>query len=332
MPKPIAEDNAIPSALRPFQWHGLDFTLPRTNTGDEALAECPFCGKENKFSINIHTGEWRCFTCQTGTAKGGGNIFIFLRELHELSKKTTKRQAIEDLTHNRKLLSSTTLIQWGVVQSALTGQWLLPAYNIEGKITHLYRYSKEFGPRSSSRWRIYACPGLHHSLYGANNYDAKKPEVWVCEGPWDAMAAWEVLRVARRTPMGRLVETTNPEVSLFNKINVLAAPSCNVFPEVWLPLFADKIVTLLFDSDYPVTNSKTNYIAPPAGHTGMKRAAGILAGASEPPKEIRYLKWSVDTDNSSGNRDGTKDSNREIGYDHTRPTGYDIRDLLTTLD
>jgi hypothetical protein len=63
-------------------------------------------------------------------------------------------------------------------------------------------------------------------------------------------------------------------------------------------------VVLLYHSDYPIT----------AGFNGMKRAAGILGLAKSKPSRLLYLHW------------GDK------GYDESRPSGYDVRDVLTASD
>jgi hypothetical protein len=85
-----------------------------------------------------------------------------------------------------------------------------------------------------------------------------------------------------------------------------------VFFESWLPLFAGKVVNLMFDNDHERTNKKTGALIAPGALNGMKTVTRILSEASEPPESIHYLKWS------------------EQGWDPDLPSGYDVRDFLTT--
>src|SRR4051812_33530074 len=83
MPKVVDK----PDTLRPYLFHGLD--LMWRDGGEQATADCPFCGRSGKFSVNIQSGEWRCFVCNEGEDKGkpirGGNAIVFLRKLQEYS-------------------------------------------------------------------------------------------------------------------------------------------------------------------------------------------------------------------------------------------------------
>ena len=136
MPKtPVAKEDKTPKNLRPFRDHGVDF---KSDDGAEAVGTCPFCGKE-KFYVQVETGVWSCKVCQTGTRKGGGNHYTFIRELHAMSK-CLGPDAVK-LASSRKLLFPSVLERWGAVVSATTGEWLIPAWNHEHKLVQLYRYA-----------------------------------------------------------------------------------------------------------------------------------------------------------------------------------------------
>ena len=288
MPVTPPTKSVTPDKLKPFVAHGVNFL---SEAGDEAIAECPFCGKE-KFYVNTSTGVWSCKVCQTGTKKGGGNVYTFLRKLWELSKCPSSEAG--RLKDDRKLLRASTLEAWGCRVSAQSGEWVVPGYSFDWKLNNLYRYV---------RGRLLATEGLSHALHGVNLFDPKRENVYLCEGPWDGMALWEVLKSSKVSESGEYGSTANPAASLLANANVLAVPGCNSFQESWLPLFKDKIVTLLYDSDHP--KPPTQVV--PAGFAGMKRVAGLLSGTA---KEIRYLDWGTD------------------GFDHSRKSGYDIRDQL----
>ncbi len=288
-----------PKMLRPYLFHGLDLQGSEGDTN--AKCECPWCGGDT-FGVSLETGEWQCWKCQEGTKKGGGNVFTFLRMLHEKSVKGTK--TYKALTKSRSLAYSKTLEAWGVCQSYLTEHWLVPGYNHEGKICQLYRYSK-----LATRWMLLPTSGLETRMFGAFPYDPKKSIVYLCEGPWDAMVLWETLGGIKETTKG-LSATSNRANSLLKYCNVLAVPGCKVFKESWCSLFSGKDVRICFDSDHPKKNPKTGRDIPPGGFMGVKRVVGILSGGSTPPKSIGYLRWG------------------ENGYDAGRASGYDLRDML----
>lgn len=296
MPK-VAEKP--PPNLHPYIFHGVDLTWSR---GDkEALGDCPWCGREGKFSVNLQTGKWQCWICRKGTDRGGGNLSVFLQMLWQASDKATNDY--QELVAKRGLMYPDTLIHWEVARSVLTGNWLVPGYNVDGKRAQLYSYYNN---------RLFPTPTLGHRLHGVNLYDADKPIVYLCEGPWDGMMLWEALGQLKPTDDG-LSTTANTAVSLLAEASVLAVPGCNVFPEAWLPLFAGKTVNLLLDSDYPRTHPRTGGVSAPVGLTATKRTADLLSEAEEPPAAINYLHWGKD------------------GYDPRKPSGFDVSDLLTQI-
>ena len=164
------------------------------------------------------------------------------------------------------------------------------------------------------RSRLLATPTLTHQLHRpttAGGFNPSKSEIYLCEGPWDAMILWELLGNAKWNEEGeQLRSSANRENnSLLTDANVMAVPGCLTFSEAWAPLFAEKVVYLLYDSDHPI-KSKSGKLLPPAGQTGMRRVATILAGAVNPPEQIVYLRW------------GSK------GYNKDLPSGFDLRDGL----
>lgn len=300
--------NGTTSALRPYEFHGLHFSIQQ---GREGVSDCPFCGREGKFSVNVESGKWQCFVCKTGNDKGGGNLLSFLRLLWEASDKSTNG-ATAVLAKNRKFVYPETLTYWGVCQSIITKNWLIPGFTAEGKLGQLYLYGKN-KEGSMTLWPTPSNNELHHQIHMPSVYDHTKDFVFICEGPWDGMAIWELLRQAKLSDDGKqMLLTGNEKSSLFSKANVVAVPGCGSIGEPfkrWLGLFADKIVYLMFDSDHP--RSQAGRVIPPAGLDAAKRATRILASAERPPSEIHYLNWGKD------------------GYDPSKKSGFDVRDAVT---
>ena len=296
-----------PEGVKPYLWHGLDAQV--RGTMKNATADCPVCGREGKMGIQVHSSLFRCNACNWS-----GNGTEFLRWLIETSLKRTKQPAYEALAKSRGLLRWDTLPRWGVCRSALLpDRWLVPAYSPDGEVRQVYSYLRD--PKTN-RHRLIGTPTFSHGLCIAGQaLETKRQDVVVCEGPWDGMAYDEALRLNSDT------ETT-----------VVAVPGCNVFPDSWAPLFADKRVWLLYDSDRPrhLCNECGRYMegytegsecshcktvvppqqVAPAGLGGMQNAARVLARAVPQPAAVYYLDWGPD------------------GYDPDKPAGYDVRDYL----
>jgi hypothetical protein len=292
----------LPDALKPFASHGLNINWQPG--AKQVLADCPFCNREGKFSIEALTGRWQCFVCNAGNSRGGGNAVTFLRELWKLGEQSTKDYAV--LAKQRKLEYADTLVRWGAVRSPITGEWLLPAYGptkqgtIDIKQLYRYTHSHDGALVLAATW----CVG--HQLYGADLWDSAKNTVYLCEGPWDAMRLWEVLRTTKTSEFG-LVPTASNTHNLLSTANVLAVPGCKVFFENWLSWFKDRTVYLLYDNDYPRTNQRTGATMVPAGLAGMRRAASFIGPVA---RTVHYLQWGAD------------------GYDPALPDGFDLRDAL----
>src|SRR5574337_55334 len=113
--------------LRSYECHGLLFN---GGSGDQVIAECPFCYREGCVYLKRSNCMWDCKVCHPE----GGNLTTFLRELYEHLEKF--EYDYSELASERGLLDPETCKRWGVVQS-LTGRWLVPGYNDEGKLVQL---------------------------------------------------------------------------------------------------------------------------------------------------------------------------------------------------
>lgn len=297
-----------PKNLRPYIFHGLDLSFEEGD--DHARGDCPFCGREGKFYVNIEKGLWDCKICKTGSDKGGGNIYTFLRKLVETSQTTDA--AYEALAKDRRFAGIDGLKAWGIIVSPITNDWLVPGYGADGKLLQLYRYLKD---TASGRYRLLPTPELGHHLHGVDTYDPKKSDVYLCEGIWDGIALWETMRSCKwsdnESKGQKLIPTSSEAASLLGEANILAVPTCSTFNEPWLPLFADRRVFLMYDNDHARKHPQTGTVVPPAGYGAMKRVTAILATAEQPPREVSYLHWGKD------------------GYDPTLASGFDVRDFLT---
>ena len=293
--------DAFPKALKPFRFHGVDLSWREGE--DEARCDCVACGAEAKMSVSSETSQWHCWVCGEK-----GNSLEFLRLLWRLSVKSTGDGQWEQLASDRGLLDPATCTAWGAAVSLLTGEWLLPGWDASGKLCQLYRWA-EVQTSDGAKRRLLATPEHQHGLFTPGPPDASKAELWVCEGPWDAMALWEVLGQAKRTDEG-LEPTGAVSSAILAQVNVVAAPGANVWHDAWSRLARDKAVTLLYDNDHPRANPSSGKVTDGAGLAGMRRTASLLCRPGAPPSSISRLQWGSE------------------GWDPERPSGFDVRDAM----
>jgi len=297
MPK---ADNT-PETLLPYLQHKLELTW---QGGSEASADCPFCGYEGRFYVSQQSGMYHCKACSGGPKagpNGGGNIFNFIRGLHDISVTQTEPEMLDLVAEERKIFPE-TLARWGLAQSALDGEWILPAYGPKGEINNLYRWVKVKDKR-----RLMGTKGLDACLFGTQFgfYTSKKP-VYIPEGVWNAMAMEDACR-QYKISNGSFVKCF-PEDSFRTTIEIIGVPGAETFKDEWIPWFKGREVFLGYDSDYPRRSKKTNAEMPPAGYSGMQAVARKLNGVAS---EVNYIYWGPE------------------GYNSELKPGYDVRDFLT---
>lgn len=255
-----------PHYLKPFIFHGVNLPYDVRmvdKPGYQAVGDCPLCGRDGKLYVAVATGKWDCKRCGAS-----GNPTTFLRQLWEASKAVQPGIGFRMLADNRKFLNVESLEAWGIVQSCVTGEWLVPGYGADGGLNNLYRYALT----EEGRYAFLPTATIGHYMHGVPLFDKKKSTVYLCEGIWDGIALWE----------------TNPPG------NVLAVPSCTGIPHNSLSILAGKKVVILFDNDHPLLNPNTRKFSPPAGYTGLQRLVKVLAASSSPPASLHYLHWGTE--------------------------------------
>lgn len=300
----------IPAPIRPLTFHGVHLNWEGR---EQANGDCPFCGKEGKLYASVETGLWDCKSCMVS-----GNVVTWLRQLHEASEAATADYG--DLVKDRGFLGSTVLARWGVARSIVTGEWLVPGYDAEGKLHQLYKYVSMKEKDGKEVKRLLPTPkvwpdGQAHGLHGVGVWNQNRKVVYICEGPWDGMALWEVMSQAKPDSDGQNVPTSNESVSLLGQAegaNVIAVPGAGVFQEAWCHLLGCKKVVLLYDNDHerehPAGSGK---MVEGAGLAGMKRVAKMMSLHRDRPESIHWLQWGP------------------AGFTKELKNGYDVRDHLT---
>jgi len=247
---------ALPEKVRPFLFHGVDLAIE----DQESQGDCPFCDKESHLYVNTKTGQWSCKSCVEG-----GNIITFLSKLYEISLQTTKGKDYNELSRARKIPAA-GLKRWGLARSIVTGEWLIPAYNIHGKFSNLYKTSEE------NQWRVFSSPGMKMHPFGTNLLKKESKLRWVCEGPWDGIITDHALQSE-----GKIQD-------------VLAVPGAGTFQSDWLKYLDDQNCVLVYDNDYPRRNLKTKKVTKP-GWDGMKRVIKMFSENGRKPKSLKRIRW-----------------------------------------
>ncbi|MEM4359830.1 MAG: hypothetical protein QXT45_04820 [Candidatus Bilamarchaeaceae archaeon] len=246
--------------LAPYKSLGVTFI---DESASQVYAhECPFCGKHNKFSVATVEGKeglWHCWSCQTG---GGGNLVKFLTLFHQKCLKSTTDY--HELA-KAKSVPQEVFSEGKVVRSVLTGEWLIPTFNLEGSVINLHRWDKEHN-------RLLGLPGVSCGLLGldifADDSTSELRPLWILEGHWDYLC-------------GRYL-------SAGSGFDVLGVPGASSWKRDWNTFIQNRrTVCWIFDNDHP-RETKDGVILQP-GLNGMLRSAKIAA--SEILGDQYYIKW-----------------------------------------
>ncbi|MFC1490343.1 hypothetical protein ACFL6K_03945 [Candidatus Latescibacterota bacterium] len=159
-----------------FEQHGF-YKEHDNKTHDIGI--CPFCFKEKHFYINKETNQWDCKYC----GKAGGYL-TFLQEISEVSIRNFRGIKAKKLKENRGIRIS-TFRNHDVGFNSITGKYLLPIKNSEGKIFNIRTY--EIGDK------LYNTRGCKAGLYNSENLKDTTKKIWLCEGEWDTLVMDEIL-------------------------------------------------------------------------------------------------------------------------------------------
>ena len=199
--------------LKGFTVHGVHFT---GESGRQAIADCPFCGKSGKFYANRDNRLWDCKVCGKK-----GDFHTFLKLVSDDYAESING-ALDWLSDDRKLPSE-AFKGFGVGYSSGMKAYTLPIRDAGGKVTDIRTYKKGGKLMSTS--------GATTGLWNSEALVQNEKIVWLCEGEWDAIA-WQWI----------LKKVKQPGV-------VVGVPGANAFKKEWAELFYKKDVRVLYDND-----------------------------------------------------------------------------------
>jgi ribosomal protein L37AE/L43A len=194
------------------------------------------------------------------------------------------------IASDRKLLDPTTVVAWGACMSIVDQTWLVPGYSVDGKLDQLYRRV-----RIDGKWCLLPTPGLWP--------DGKVHALHMPVGDFDPT------RPNMDVMEGPWDGQAYWEVAKKPDTNIIGVPGCNVWRDEWSEMCRGKNVTLWFDNDHPVPAALAQGRTVRPGLDGMCRVAKRLSGIAA---SVRFIRWGVD------------------GYDPAKPTGWDVRDHLSS--
>ncbi len=201
--------------LRGFVKFGVHF---HGQNQSQAYGDCPFCGKEGKFYVNIKNQLWDCKVCSRK-----GDYLRFLSEMADQCFNALDPVSIRKLATNRGLPIE-AITQWRIGRYG--NQYTIPIYADTGKIQDLRTY--DLGKK------IMSSPGCSVGLFGVEklkNADVAVP-VYLCEGEWDGIALHWLLNV-----------------KLKKKVMVTAVPGAGTFKREWIDALKGRDVIVLYDND-----------------------------------------------------------------------------------
>ena len=203
-------------SLKAFSHHGVTFNA---KSGNQAIGDCPFCGKTAHFYANVEKKLWDCKVCGAH-----GNQGQFLEQISNRNKKYMDEETLRKLAIDRKLPYS-AFKGWGVGYDPDHEWYTIPVKGITGQVDDLRTY--KLGEKSR------ATTGAKLGLMGAEHISdaAKNLPIYICEGEWDAVALrW----LANKLKL---------------EVVITAVPGASVFKQDWIPWFEGRQVIAMHDHD-----------------------------------------------------------------------------------
>lgn len=183
----------------------------KDGTSNQAVGDCPFCGKEKKFYVNKASLLWDCKVCGES-----GNFGTFLMKIYSLLESPPESR-LSTLATNRGLKPS-TLSKAGV-RILDSGEFVIPVPSLTGKSFDDLRLYK-VGSKTRS------IGGGTVGLFNAPNIK-KTGTIYLLEGEWDCLA-FEEMNIKDASAV---------------------STSASVFKDSWLPVFEGRDVVIVFDHD-----------------------------------------------------------------------------------
>ena len=241
--------NTTPESLRPYEFHGLNFSI----NGTQATGECPFCSG-SKFFINKKTGQYDCKNCGEK-----GNKYTFLTKYHQSMLGTVSQ--LKQIRKLRGNLLPVELLEASGLTMDNDGNVLFPIKNPDKEnLTNL----RKWNPQTKIFYNTPTCCTLFYAKW------SDEGPIYVCEGEWDGLSLQCLMDRAKYT----------------KKCSIVAVPGANIFNDSWVFRFKDRDVILLYDNDHDKQRPDGSKFNP--GKDGMVMATKKLETVASSVKSINW--------------------------------------------
>lgn len=207
------QEDQVDKKLRAFKMHGVNV---HSLVGNQALADCVFCGKEKHFYINHENLLWDCKVCGEK-----GNFVSFLDKINHRNLSQMTSGSLKALAENRKLPKEAFD---GLEIGFNDGKYTLAVRNQAGKLQDIRLY--QLGGKMISTAQAKT------GIFGLKDLLRKSDElVYICEGEWDTIAMRWMLKKSGQKGVA------------------VCSPGANVFKAEWADFFARRRVLVCYDND-----------------------------------------------------------------------------------
>lgn len=191
--------------------------------GENALADCPFCGRKKKLSVNVNTGVGRCWGCNylpSILGDEGFNLKTFAYAIWQVAPQSGN--AIDQISKQKRLRKE-SLVSWGA--RCWGDLFIVPSFDLPSKSFSQLHWCN---PQRDTVLR--GLCGLSVGVFMPIEENGEQDEVYLCEGLWDGVCVYERGKFA------------------------IAVPGACVFKNKWADYFRQKTVYLVYDNDVAGAN------------------------------------------------------------------------------
>jgi Toprim domain-containing protein len=281
--------------LMAFRQHG--FRESHKSADDtHAIGDCPLCGKQDHFYINVESKMWDCKSCGHD-----GGFQTFLADIAAVSREGPELDSRLETLSRERGLGLDILRQYDVGYNRLSGEYLIPVYYQdagETKVWDLRRAIRHVEKDGTVLYQMMGTAGCQLGILGWEQGPAYQ-RLWLCEGEWDAMACNELL------------QRLGIESDL-----ALGLPGAGVLKAQWIPLFQKHDVIAAYDADE-------------AGRKGAQRAFNLLRNRVS---ALQFVHWGEGVPEGYDIRDlcrdkGTAAFDHLLASLHPQPEGCEVPDV-----
>lgn len=267
-PPPIQRAVTSPSGSDGYVKFFRHYGLQLYSDQQQLRGQCPFpdCQKEDHFYANYGTGQWDCKRCQRK-----GNAYTFIEQFHQAALDMTTDEHYYLLGEKRPGIPPWVFKDWKIAVSPTTGEFLLPAWVNDKKLTNLYVWRELYdATKEKYVMTVMSGPTLKHTLYGIHRLSGKRDKpLFILEGHWDTLAFAGLVAYVNCPRTG---------APLSQVVEFVGMPGAGVFPKEQLHILDGRDVRVLADNDE-------------AGRSGVERLVRSIAQNNTIPQRFAVVEW-----------------------------------------